>query len=126
MRWVPVRSSIRRMQKLNANFDPDAIRDSLMRQRDSILEQQAVKQAELEKIENMTKLLISDEGVGSALFVSYLNYARQIWKIKNTFTSKTLKIEADIMLYKWVRRGLDENVLKRIRNQIFTLDEPMP
>ncbi len=123
---MPVRSSIRRMQKLNANFDPDAIRDSLMRQRDSILEQQAVKQAELEKIENMTKLLISDEGVGSALFVSYLNYARQIWKIKNTFTSKTLKIEADIMLYKWVRRGLDENILKRIRNQIFTLDEPMP
>jgi hypothetical protein len=114
------------MKKLEANFDPDAIRDSLLRQREAILEQQAVKQAELEKVENLTKLIISEEGVGSALFVSYLNYARQIWKVKNTFTSKTLKIEAEIILYKWNRRGLDEDILKRIRSQIFTLEEPSP
>lgn len=123
---MPVRTTVRRMKKLDANYDPDTIRQSLERQRDGILEQQAVKQAELEKIENLTKLVISDEGVPSALFVSYLNFARQIWKIKNTYSSETLKIEADIMLYKWTRRGLDEDILKRIRNEIFTLEAPTP
>jgi len=123
---MPVRTTIRRMKKLEANYDPDTIRQSIERQRDGILEQQAVKQAELEKIENLTKLIISEEGVPSALFVPYLNFARQIWKIQNTFSSETLKIEADIMLYKWTRRGLNEDILKRIRNQIFTLEPPTP
>ncbi|MBS4015540.1 MAG: hypothetical protein KGZ86_03790 [Candidatus Latescibacteria bacterium] len=123
---MPVRPTLRRMQKLEANYDPDAIRDSLQRQRESILEQQKTKQAELEKIENSTKLLIGDESVLSTLYVSYLNFARQIWKLKNTYTSGTLKIEADIMIYKWTRRGLDENILKRIRNEIFTLQAPAP
>jgi hypothetical protein len=36
------------MKKFEANYDPDAIRQSIERQRDGILEQQAVKQAELE------------------------------------------------------------------------------
>ena len=123
---MPVRTTIRRMKKFEANYDPDSIRQSIERQRDGILEQQAVKQAELEKVENLTKLLISDEGVPSALFVPYLNFARQIWKIQNTFSSETLKIEADIMLYKWTRRGLDEDILKRIRKEIFTLEAPTP
>jgi len=114
------------MKKLEANYDPDSIRQSLEKQRDGILEQQAVKQAELEKVENQTKLIISEEGVTSALFVSYLNFARQIWKIQNTFSSETLKIEADIILYKWTRRGLNEDILKRIRNEIFTLEAPTP
>jgi hypothetical protein len=121
---MPVRPTLRRMQKLEANYDPDAIRDSLERQRESILEQQKTKQAELEKIENLTKLLIGDESVLSTLYVSYLNFARQIWKLKNTYNSGTLKIEADIMIYKWTRRGLDEAILKRIRNEIFTLQAP--
>ena len=123
---MPVRTTIRRMKKLEANYDPDSIRQSLEKQRDGILEQQAVKQAELEKVENQTKLIISEEGVTSALFVSYLNFARQIWKIQNTFSSETLKIEADIILYKWTRRGLNEDILKRIRNEIFTLEAPTP
>lgn len=123
---MPVRSTIRRMKKFEANFDPDAIRQSLERQRESIIEQQAEKQAELEKVDNLTKLILGDESVQSALYLSYLNFARQIWKTKNTFTSGTLKLEADIILYKWTRRGLNEDILKRIRNQIFTLEAPTP
>lgn len=119
---MPVRTTIRRMRKLEANYDPDSIRQSIERQRDGILEQQA----ELEKVENLTKLIIGEESVVSALYLSYLNYARQIWKAKNTFSSGTLKIEADIVLYKWTRRGLNEDVLKRIRNEIFTLESPTP
>jgi hypothetical protein len=71
-------------------------------------------------------LIIGDESVPSTLYLSYLNFARQIWKTKNTYTSGTLKIEADIMLYKWTRRGLDEDILKRIRKEIFTLEAPTP
>jgi len=123
---MPVRPTIRRMKKFEANFDPDAIRQSLERQRESIIEQQAEKQAELEKVDNLTKLILGDESVQSALYLSYLNFARQIWKTKNTFTSGTLKLEADIILYKWTRRGLNEDILKRIRNQIFTLEAPTP
>jgi hypothetical protein len=114
------------MKKFEANYDPDAIRQSIERQRDSIIEQQAQKQAELEKVDNMTKLILGDESVPSAMYISYLNYARQIWKIKNTYTSGTLKIEAEIMLDKWTKRGLNQNILKRIRKEIFTLEAPTP
>ncbi len=123
---MPVRTTIRRMKKFEANYDPDAIRQSLERQRDGIIEQQTAKQAELEKVDNLTKLIIGEESVPSALYLSYLNFARQTWKIKNTYTSGTLKIETDIALYKWTRRGLNEEILKRIRNEIFTIEAPTP
>ena len=123
---MPVRTTIRRMKKFEANYDPDSIRQSIERQRDSILEQQAQKQAELEKVDNLTKLILGDESVPSAMYISYLNYARQIWKTKNTYTSGTLKIEAEIILDKWTKRGLNANILKRIRKEIFTLEAPTP
>jgi len=114
------------MKKFEANYDPDAIRQSIERQRDSIIEQQTQKQAELEKVDNLTKLIIGDESVQSALYLSYLNFARQIWKTKNTYSSGTLKIEAEIILDKWTKRGLNETILKRIRKEIFTLEAPTP
>ncbi len=123
---MPVRTTIRRMNKFEANYDTDAIRQSLERQRDGIIEQQKVKQAELEKVDNQTKLILGDESVSSSLYLSYLNFARQIWKIKNRYTSGTLKLEADIILDKWTRRGLNEDVLKRIRDTVFTLEAPTP
>jgi len=123
---MPVRTTIRRMKKFEANYDPDAIRQSIERQRDSIIEQQTQKQAELEKVDNLTKLIIGDESVQSALYLSYLNFARQIWKTKNTYSSGTLKIEAEIILDKWTKRGLNETILKRIRKEIFTLEAPTP
>jgi len=123
---MPVRPTIRRMKKFEANYDPDSIKQSLAKQRDSIIEQQAVKQAQLEKVDNMTKLILGEETAPSALYLSYLNFARQVWKISNTFSAGTLKVEVDIALYKWTRRGLNEDILKRIRNEIFTLEAPSP
>ncbi len=123
---MPVRSTLRRMQKFQAKYDPDSIRNAIEKQMDSILEQQAVAQAQLEKVENMTKIILGQENVPTPLIPAYMAYARQIWKIRNKFSSEMLKTEADIMLYKWTRRSLREDVLIRIRDQVFTLEAPAP
>ncbi len=123
---MPVRTTLRRIQKFEAKYDPETIRNAIEKQRDGIIEQQWVKQAELEKIENLTKVILGEENVPTPLIPAYLNYARQIWKIRNKFSAEILKTEADIMLYKWTRRSLQEPVLIRIRNEIFTLEAPTP
>lgn len=123
---MPVRTTIRRMAKFEAKYDPEAIRNAIEKQRDSIIAQQASKQAELEKMENMTRIILGDADIPTIFYPPYLNFARQIWRIRVRFSGETLKSEAKIIMDKWVSRRLEPDVLNRIRNQIFTLEEPMP
>jgi hypothetical protein len=123
---MPVRPSLRRIQKFKAKYNPDSIKVAIERQLDAIIEQQTVTQSQLEKVENMTKIILGEENVPTPLIPAYLAYARQIWKIRNKFSAEILKTEADIMLYKWTRRSLKESVLIRIRDEVFTLDAPTP
>lgn len=121
---MPVRSTIRRMSKFEAKYDPESIKKAIGKHRDSIIAQQTVKQAELEKMENMTRIILGEENIPTPFFPAYLNFARQIWKMRVRFSEETLKTEANIALDKWVSRRLEENVLIRIRNEIFTLEAP--
>ncbi|MCX7785048.1 MAG: hypothetical protein N2201_02290 [candidate division WOR-3 bacterium] len=121
---MPVRTTLRRVQKFKAKYDPEVIRNAVEKQLDAIIEQQTYAQTQLEKVENLTKVILGQEGVPSPLIPAYLNFARQVWRIRNKFSAETLKIETDIALYKWVRRSLQESVLIRIRDQIFTLEAP--
>jgi len=123
---MPVRPSLRRIQKFKAKYNPDSIKVAIERQLDAIIEQQTYTQTELEKVENLTKTILGQENVPTPLIPAYLAYARQIWKIRNKFSAEILKTEADIMLYKWTRRSLKESVLIRIRDEIFTLEAPTP
>jgi hypothetical protein len=123
---MPVRSSLRRMQKFEAKYDANSIRNSIEKMRDNIIEQQKTKQAELEKVENLTMIILGEENSPTPLIPAYLAYARQIWKLRNQYSAQILITEADIMLYKWKRRSLQESILIRIRNEIFTLKAPTP
>jgi hypothetical protein len=114
------------MQKFQAKYNPEAIKRAIEKQLDAIIEQQTYTQSELEKIENLTKIILGEENIPTPLIPAYLNFARQIWKIRNKFSAEILKTEADIMLYKWTRRSLKESVLVRIRDEIFTLQAPTP
>jgi hypothetical protein len=123
---MPVRTTLRRIQKFKAKYDPEAIKNAIEKQLDAIIEQQTYTQSELEKIENLTKIILGEENIPTPLIPAYLNFARQIWRIRNKFSAEILKTEADIMLYKWTRRSLKESVLVRIRDEIFTLEAPTP
>lgn len=114
------------MQKFQAKYDPEAIKNAIEKQMGAILEQQTAAQTQLEKVENMTKIILGQENIPTPMIPAYLNFARQIWKIRNKFSSEILKTEADIALYKWTRRSLREEVLIRIRDEIFTLQAPTP
>jgi len=123
---MPVRPTLRRIQKFKAKYNPESIKGAIERQLDAIIEQQEFTQTQLEKVENMTKIILGQENVPTPLVPSYLAYARQIWKLCNKFSAEMLKTEADIILYKWTRRSLKESVLIRIRDEVFTLDAPTP
>ena len=123
---MPVRPSLRRIQKFKAKYNPESIKNAIEKQLDAIIKQQTYTQSELEKIENLTKIILGEENIPTPLIPAYLNYDRQIWKIRNKFSAEILKTEADIMLYKWKRRSLQESVLIRIRDQVFTLEAPTP
>jgi len=112
------------MQKFEAKYDADSIRNAIEKMRDNIIEQQKVKQAELEKIENLTMTILGQENSPTPLIPAYLAYARQVWKLRNKYSAQILITEADIILDKWKRRTLQESVLIRIRNEIFTLKAP--
>lgn len=80
---MTVRSTVRRMKKFEAKYDPETIKQAIEKQWDSIIDQQIARQAELEEIENRTKLILGDFGIPTPLYPAFLNFAREIWKIRN-------------------------------------------
>jgi hypothetical protein len=64
--------------------------------------------------------------VNTIQYVPYLNFGRQLYKLTNQqqISGDSAVIEAQVLLEKWARRGLDPNVLGNIRTQVFNIAAP--
>jgi len=58
--------------------------------------------------------------------VPYLNFGRQLYKLttQRQIAGDSAAIEAQVLLEKWAKRGLDPDVLAAVRTQVFNIGEP--
>jgi len=62
----------------------------------------------------MCKEILEKEGIVSILFNHYISYAEEILRIFEKFKGETMKTEIRIIFEKWVKRGLDQDILNKI------------
>jgi hypothetical protein len=81
---------------------------------------------EIVDMENGVKDVLEEASLPTIMFPPYLCAGRQMYRLKRKFSGGTLLKEVDNIINNWITRGLDEDVLDKIRDTIFTLDAPAP
>ena len=74
-----------------------------------------------------TKLILAEAGTPRMMNPFYINFTREVRSILNQgLHAEQLLIQVDIFKAKAVGRGLDTDIIDRIRNTCFTLTGPTP
>lgn len=121
-----VRSSDRRLRKWDLKYSGDAIPPKLIPYKTDMKEQLAEHFQKLESLESDVKTILADHMVGILQNPWYLNFAREIYRLRNRFSGPPLQKEIEIAMNKWYARGLDKDIMERIMNTQFTVVLPPP
>ena len=102
-----------------------AILDDL---RPSMLKHYEAAVASLCEMETKARQTLNAAGVHTIMYVPYLNYARQLYKLSRQqgISGESFALGAQVLLDKWSARGLDSAVLARIRTEVFDAVAPAP
>jgi hypothetical protein len=79
-------------------------------------------------MEDKARQVLNASGVHTSLYVPYLDFARQLFKLtrKRGITGDSFSLAAQVLLEKWASRGLSPAVLAAVRTQVFDVGEPAP
>jgi hypothetical protein len=66
------------------------------------------------------KGVLNGKGVSTILYVPYLSFGRQLWKLtrEQDIAGDSLQLAAQVLRLKWKGRGLDEDVLLAIQREV--------
>jgi hypothetical protein len=115
------RSNVDRLAAYEIKTDPERVKKTNEDMRKQALDHHSAKQTALSIFELKAKEAIDPTGVPSTLYVSYLNYCREIWKKSNTYGGAVLENETNAIIAKWKTRQLDEDILKKLRMDLFSI-----
>jgi hypothetical protein len=84
--------------------------------------------ASLCEMETKTRQTLNAAGVHTIMYVPYLSYARQLYKLSRQqgISGESFALVSEVLLDKWAARGLDAAVLARIRTEVFDVVAPAP
>jgi len=77
---------------------------------------------EIVAMETQVKQVLDGEGVATIDYPFYLSFARELWRLQRCeMSGDSLAREAQVLIQKWVGRGLSQPVLEVIRTQVFNI-----
>ena len=96
--------------------------------RPEMLEHYKAAVASLCEMETKARQTLNAAGVHTIMYVPYLSYARQLYKLSRQqgISGESFALVAKVLLDKWAARGLDSAVLARIRTEVFDVAVPAP
>ena len=118
----------KRIEAWKAKTTPERTKQTLeARQADMERRYEAAMTA-LCSIEGQIKQTINAQGVHTCLYVPYLNFGRQLWKMtrQQEISGESAAMAAQVLLEKWASRGLNPTVLAAVRTEVFDIVEPKP
>ena len=115
-----------RIQNWAEKFKTDRVKAKLDDKRERMLQRYADVTARLCAMEISVKQLLDFAGVQTILYVPYLNYGRQLFKLsrQRDISGNSFALAAQVLLDTWANRGLDPAVLDLIRTQVFDIGAP--
>jgi hypothetical protein len=116
----------KRIENWELKYDLDRVKQILEGKRAKMAEHYQTGVAQMWALEHQVREVLNQCGVNTIQYVPYLNFGRQLYKLttQRLITGDSAVIEAQVLLEKWARRGLDPDVLGNIRTQVFNIAAP--
>jgi len=109
-----VRAASTRINKFNAKWDGSVVNQRLTEYKPYMLEQVGAAYPVQEMIEFKVKDYLEPLGMYTIQQHHYMNFAQELWAKSRMFTGETLRMEAELIASKWLRRGLNPTHLVNI------------
>jgi hypothetical protein len=123
-----VSDSHQRLMASQTKTDTGRVKEALDALRPEMLEHYKAAVASLCEMETKARQTLNAAGVHTIMYVPYLSYARQLYKLSRQqgISGESFALVAKVLLEKWSARGLDSAVLARIRTEVFDVVAPAP
>jgi len=117
-----------RLMNLQIKTDTGNVKQILDDLRPDMLKHYEAAVASLCEMETKARQTLNAAGVHTIMYVPYLSYARQLYKLSRQqgISGESFAVGAQVPLDKWAARGLDSAVLARIRTEVFDVVAPAP
>lgn len=111
---------LRRFTSWNAKYNTDRIKATLDSMRPDMKARYDAAMNEVMANDIVVKQVLNGKGVSTILYVPYLSFGRQLWKLsrEQNIAGDSLQLAAQALRLKWKAKGLDEDVLLAIQEQI--------
>ena len=118
----------KRAANWEAKYNTEAVKQSLDRLRPAMAARYQAAAAQLCIMENEVRTQLNQCGVHTMLYVPYLNFGRQLYKLSKQrgISGESFAMAAQVLLDKWAARGCDPDVLAKIRTDVFDIPAPRP
>ena len=108
--------------------DTGKVKEILDDLRPDMLKHYEAAVASLCEMETKARQTLNAAGVHTIMYVPYLSYARQLYKLSRQqgISGESFALVAQVLLDKWAARGLNPDVLAAIRTEVFDAVAPTP
>ena len=108
--------------------DTGKVKEILDDLRPDMLKHYEAAVASLCETETKARQTLNAAGVHTIMYVPYLSYARQLYKLSRQqgISGESFALVAKVLLDKWAARGLNPDMLARIRTEVFDAVAPTP
>jgi len=118
---------VKRIARWNAKYNTERIKAALDDLRPEMLASVTATFPLITAMELQVKQVLDIAGASIIQYPFYLNFGREMWRLKRSDVSgNALAEEAAVLIAKWVGRGLTQSVLETIRTQVFDVSAPTP
>jgi hypothetical protein len=128
LKGVPMSDPNQRLIAWQIKTDTGKVKQILDDLRPDMLKHYEAAVASLCEMETKARQTLNAAGVHTIMYVPYLSYARQLYKLSRQqgISGESFALGAEVLLQKWAARGLDSAVLARIRTEVFDVVAPAP
>jgi len=113
-----VRSATTRTNKFNAKWDSAVVNARITEYKPFMVEQINVAYPQQAMIEQKVKDYLEPLGMYTIQQHHYMNFAGELWAKSRMFTGVTLRMEAELVASKWLRRGCNPTYLIEIARRL--------
>ena len=118
----------KRIEAWRAKATPERTKQTLEARHADMQRRYEAAMAEMCVMETQVKTVLNAHGVHTSLYVPYLNFGRQLWKLsrQQEISGESFAMAAKVLLDKWAGRSLNPDILAAIRTEVFDIGEPKP
>jgi hypothetical protein len=122
---MAVSDKMKRFTSWSVKYNTERIKATLDAMRPDMQARYQAAMAAMLAIDTKVKQTLNVHAVSTILYVPYLSFGRQIWKLsrQQDISGESLQLAARVMRDKWKARGLDEDVLLAVQTGVFSVKE---